>query len=278
MLSVFSVPHWHAFDLICLNLFPFWISGVSAEIYTRYGYEAIYGSACGFHILAITYALLFVKNTQQIKEELGLIDNSSINSNKSDSESLKSRKDSKTNIGSIFSLDHVIESFGVAFRRRPGGVRHVVIILISLFGLYSFANNGISSINNQYARAKFVWEDGTDSFNLYMAKVQSIGTVFNLFAIGVMMPVMTQILKLRDLSITAFCVFSSITGITTILFAHKAELLYLANFFRMFSDVVTVGIRSVLTKIVGEKDVGKVNYHIVFLLQIASILWIQSNL
>ena len=105
-----------------------------------------------------------------------------------------------------------------------------------------------------------------------MAKVQSIGTVFNLFAIGVMMPVMTQILKLRDLSITAFCVFSSITGITTILFAHKAELLYLANFFRMFSDVVTVGIRSVLTKIVGEKDVGKVNYHIVFLLQIASIL------
>ena len=135
----------------------------------------------------------------------------------------------------------------------------MVIILISLFGLYSFANNGISSINNQYARAKFVWENGTDSFNLYMASVQSIGTVFNLFAIGVMMPVMTQILKLRDLSITAFCVLSSITGITTILFAHKASLLYLANFFRMFSDVVTVGIRSTLTKIVGEKDVGKVS-------------------
>ena len=89
----------------------------------------------------------------------------------------------------------------------------------------------------------------------------SIGTVFNLFAIGVLMPIMTQVLKLSDLTITAFCVFSSFTGITTILLAGLAghyKYLYLANAFRMFSDVTTVGIRSALSKLVGSSDVGKV--------------------
>ena len=133
----------------------------------------------------------------------------------------------------------------------------MVIIMISLFGLYSFANNGASSINIQYARKKFKFGD-SDMFNKEWARIQSTGTVFNLFAIGALMPIMTQILRMRDLSITAFCVTSSITGITTILLATDYHFLYLANFLRMFSDVVTVGIRSALTKIVGERDVGKV--------------------
>ena len=94
--------------------------------------------------------------------------------------------------------------------------------------------------------------------------VQSTGTVFNLFAIGALMPIMTQILRMRDLSITAFCVTSSMTGITTILLATDYHFLYLANFLKMFSDVVTVGIRSALTKIVGERDVGKVQTNFYF--------------
>ena len=131
------------------------------------------------------------------------------------------------------------------------------MILISLFGMYSFANNGISSINIPYARAKFHW-DNSDQFNEWWSALQSLGTVFNLVAIGLVMPVLTQVFKLRDMTITAVCVASSFLGITMILLATKQELLYLANFLRMFSDVVSVGIRSALTKIVGENDVGKV--------------------
>ena len=127
--------------------------------------------------------------------------------------------------------------------------------------MYSLANNGISSINIPYAKAKFLWEGGTDSFTEEYAKIQSIGTIFNLFAIGALMPVMTQILKWSDLTITAFCVSSSFFGIMTILVAENYLILYLANFFRMFSDVTTVGIRSALSKLVGSNDVGKVIGH-----------------
>ena len=224
-------------------------SGISGKINTKFGYEAIYGSACILQILAMLYAIIFVKDTSKIKKETR--ENSETPLEKEE----KSKK--QATLSQIFSFKHIRESFGVAFKSRQGGVRHVILILISMFGLYTVAN-GISNINIQYARAKFEWTNGTDSFNEEWAQLQSIGTVFNLFAIGGLMPIMTQVLKLNDLSITAICVLSSMAGITTILLAENFMVLYLANFLRMFSDVVTVGIRSALTKIVGEKDIGKV--------------------
>ena len=96
-----------------------------------------------------------------------------------------------------YSLNHIKESFGVAFKSRPGGIRHVVIILIFLFGFNTFANVGISSVNVTYARKKFTWAGGTDEFNRIWAQLHSIGTVFNLFALGVLIPIMTQFLKMK---------------------------------------------------------------------------------
>ncbi len=231
---------------------------MSGKIFTRFGYEAIYGSACCLQILAIVYASLFVKESKDLKAyKQTTTNNSESEETTQDSSEENDTKESNKWLRR-FGCTHLAESFNVAFKKRPGGVRHVVIILISLFGLYSFANNGVSSINIQYARKKFTWTDGSDDFNERWAQLQSVGTVFNLFAIGALMPIMTQVLRLRDLSITAICVMSSVMGISTILLAKSFEWLYLANFLRMFSDVVTVGIRSALTKIVGEKDVGKV--------------------
>ena len=69
---------------------------------------------------------------------------------------------------------------------------------------------------------------------------------------------MTQFFKLKDLTITGITVTSSLAGLVTLLLATDYKLLYLANFFSMFADATTIGIRSALSKIVGEKDVGKV--------------------
>ena len=223
-------------------------SGVSGKISTRFGYGAIYGTAGVLQFLALTYAIFFVKESTDIRDYKGMTS--------ADSNGDKKKEKRTPSCQSIFST--MAQSFGVAFQKRDGGLRHIVIILIALFGLYGFANNGISSINIQYARARFTWEDGSDDFNEWWASLQSIGTVFNLFAIGVLMPIMTQVLKLKDLTIVSFCILSSLAGIMTFLIAKVAVLLYLANFLRMFSDVVTVGIRSTLTKIVGQQDVGKV--------------------
>lgn len=234
--------------------------GVSGEISARFGYEAIYGLGATFQCLAIGYCFFFVKesrNTQPTKDNYSTIANKSPSKGSTEEQNLNETEIRSTSPTSFFSLTHIKESFGVAFKSRPGGIRHVVIILIFLFGFNTFANVGISSINVTYARKKFTW-GGTDEFNKIWAQLHSIGTVFNLFALGVLIPIMTQVLKMKDLSITIFCVISSLAGLGTLLLAKSYKLLYLANFLRMFADVTTIGIRSTLSKIVGEKDVGKV--------------------
>jgi len=150
------------------------------------------------------------------------------------------------------------ESFQVAFKKRESGLRHVIVICISLFGMYSISTNSLSSVNIPYAKAKFTWKNGTETFSEEYAIIDGVGVVFSLFAIGALMPIMTQILKLSDLTITAICVLSSFTGNITIMLAENYKLLYLAQFFRMFMDVTTVGIRSALSKLVSSNDTGKV--------------------
>ena len=230
-------------------------SGVSGKVKNAYGYETIYATAAVFHILAMLYGFFFIKDSHQIRKRKEMM-----SSNSSAAELTKENSPEppapKLNFLAIFNFRNIIESFKVAFRRREGGVRHIVIILITLFGMYNFSN-GISNININYAKKKFSWNT-TDEFTETWSYVQSFSTGANLFAIGFIMPIMTQVLKLRDLSITAICVTSSLLGVTTILLAHKWEYLFLAYALRMFSDVVTVGIRSALTKIVGSNDVGKV--------------------
>jgi MFS family permease len=245
-------------------------SGISGKIFVKFGYIAIYSIGGVLQVLAILYAVFFVKESKLIRAEMGLDKTAEVDSETvsktaevdSETASKTASKEANEDEGrpgccSIFSLHHIKESFGVAFKKRPGGVMHVVVMLILLFGLYGFANNGIGAVNITYARGKFEWET-TDKFQEWWARYQSVGTVFNLFAIGVIMPIMTQVMHLRDLAITLICVLSSLAGIATVLFAEVAEVLYLANGLRMFSDVVTVGIRSALTKIVGSNDVGKV--------------------
>ena len=189
---------------------------MSGKISTRFGYGAIYGSAGVLQFLALTYAIFFVKESTDIRDYKGMTSDSSTNVDKA-----AAAEKRIPSCQSIFST--MAQSFGVAFQKRDGGLRHIVIILIALFGLYGFANNGISSINIQYARARFTWEEGSDDFNEWWASLQSIGTVFNLFAIGVLMPIMTQVLKLKDLTIVSFCILSSLAGIMTFLIAKVAN-------------------------------------------------------
>ena len=158
----------------------------------------------------------------------------------------------------------------------------IMALVVSIFHMLKLSLNGITELMNRVLEQTALPKSMQKSKVLvrayyFLVKMNflrniifnlSAGTVFNLFAIGVLMPIMTQVLKLSDLTITAFCVFSSFTGITTILLAGLAghyKYLYLANAFRMFSDVTTVGIRSALSKLVGSSDVGKVScYNVEF--------------
>ena len=66
-------------------------------------------------------------------------------------------------LSDIFQLNNLKESFNVAFKERPGGMRHITVLLIFLFSVYMLVGLGGSVVDYPYAREMFGWES-TDYF------------------------------------------------------------------------------------------------------------------
>ena len=71
------------------------------------------------------------------------------------------------------NLKYPKESFFAVFKKRVGGVRHVVVMLVLLFGLYGLQCMGVKMISLSYARNEFVWKS-TDYFNEWWSSYKSI--------------------------------------------------------------------------------------------------------
>ena len=58
---------------------------------------------------------------------------------------------------SVFSLEHIKNSFGVVFKPREDGSRHFIVLLVASFAIYTYANTGTILINLPYAKQQFIW-------------------------------------------------------------------------------------------------------------------------
>ena len=158
---------------------------------------------------------------------------------------------------SVFSLEHVKNSFNVVFKKREDGSRHFIGMLVLLFGLYSLASTGANNINISYAKKKFEWDSDTE-FNDWWSLYSSTNTLLTTFAIGAIMPVLTQVLKLNDLVISGWCLTCYVGALCIIMIVPRAELLYASTPFQMFHSLTTTTIRAALSKIIDPNDIGKV--------------------
>ena len=97
--------------------------------------------------------------------------------------------------------------------------------------------------------------------NVYYYFVFSLSylqTVLSCVSLAAILPIMTPAVKLHDLIITTLCLSSALCYLSCILLARNPEILYLAAVIRSFAEMTTTSIRSAITKIVGNQDVGKV--------------------
>ena len=76
-------------------------------------------------------------------------------------------------------------------------------------------------------------------------------------SLAAILPIMTQAVKLHDLTITAICLSIALGSLICILLARNPEILYLAAVIRLFAEMATMSIRSAITKIVGNQDVER---------------------
>ena len=74
---------------------------------------------------------------------------------------------------SMLDVNHPKDSFRALFKKRDGGIRHVVVMLVILFGLHSLQCMGVKLVSVSYARNEFEWHS-TDDFNEWWSSYSSI--------------------------------------------------------------------------------------------------------
>ena len=74
---------------------------------------------------------------------------------------------------SMLDVNYPKDSFRALFKKREGGIRHVVIMLVILFGLHSLQCMGVKLVSVSYARNEFEWHS-TDNFNEWWSSYSSI--------------------------------------------------------------------------------------------------------
>ena len=126
--------------------------------FSSFRYEAIYGIALSSHVLAILYGVFFIKDTKKVLQQ-----QRSVIAEQSSEESAEESKGSS--FKDLFSLSHIKESFMTAFRKREGGLRHIVVILILTFGISGIAAAAGSQVSKSNSRrltkrAHFVFISG----------------------------------------------------------------------------------------------------------------------
>jgi len=233
--------------------------GISGKINTAYGPAAIYVTGCVCQSLALLYAIFCVKEYKLPNEnpDNGIERKQSLPVSTQLCQQKTIHSDKKASLSSIMNLKYPKESLCAIFKKRDGGVRHVVVMLVFLFGLYALQCMGVKMISLSYARNEFVWES-TDYFNEWWSSYKSVQTVLNCVSLGLVLPFLTHVVRLQDLTITAICLTSTLASLVCILLAKIPELLYLSAVIKLFSEMTTTTIRSGLTKIIGPQDIGKV--------------------
>ena len=225
-------------------------SALGAAIYSALGYVGVH--LCGLicHAIAILYGFFILKESR-LKSK---------NNNNEDTKEKIEKKVQQESVGKchgLFKLQNLKQSFTVAFKKREGSARTVIILLVLLFGAYEVATGGMGAVKSQYVRKRFTWET-TDYFAKWWSLFSSLDTVFELIALAIVSPLLSMVFHLSDLSVVMVSMVSTILGILIYLTARIPEVLYLAGLLGMLKDLITLGIRSTVSKIVGSDDVGKV--------------------
>ena len=100
--------------------------------------------------LAIIYGLIVVKDTKKVLETQRSI------AAEKDGKVLEEDGKKGTSFKELFSLAHIKAAFVTAFKKRKGGLRRVVILLILMFGVHGIAISVSSQVIKQYSSSNNV--------------------------------------------------------------------------------------------------------------------------
>jgi len=205
---------------------------INGPIYKRFDYYGSFGAgaicyALGFLIVLLTFKDPKKKNGEPTTETKGR---------------------------SVVSLQDLANSFKVLTKPREGGMRHIVVLLYACFTCGSLTYTGVDFL---YFRRKFNFSDEEELINWYnhLRSYTALADVVSLF---VVLPLMVRTLGFHDMTIVICAVSAQAAKSLIYFFAEQKNVIYTVIFFSIFSPLVTQPLRSSMTKIVGQSDVGAI--------------------
>ncbi|XP_065218992.1 probable peptidoglycan muropeptide transporter SLC46 [Planococcus citri] len=161
--------------------------------------------------------------------------------------------DKKLSFSKIFSVMKIVDSFKVVFKKSLGRGRIVVVILLSIYTLISFATQGEKAILYLFLRYKFHWDEREFStYIVYRYIGVAIGSVFCSI-------ILSKILKIHDGIIGVFAGLWDTIAVIGYLFAYKTWHLYAVPIFDVFHGTALSVSLSFLSKFYKSDELGRLS-------------------
>ncbi|XP_041988750.1 solute carrier family 46 member 3-like [Aricia agestis] len=153
----------------------------------------------------------------------------------------------------FFDIQYVKETMMVAFKDGPNKRRLRVIMLVIVLCVVIGPIYGEMSVMYLFTRYRFNWNEVDFSmFSTYAMCTSLLGT---LFSVGVF----SHLLKYDDAIIGVISCMSKILAGFMYAFATKTWHIYIAPLIEIFNGTSFIAMRSMVSKLVGRDELGKVN-------------------
>ncbi|XP_063241106.1 proton-coupled folate transporter-like [Bacillus rossius redtenbacheri] len=153
----------------------------------------------------------------------------------------------------FFNIEHVKETFEVAFKKRHGNRRQRVLMIMILSIVLVGPMFGETSVNYLFTRYRFNWDEFDFSmYSTYTVVVHLIGTM-------IAMTVFCKVLKMDDGLVGFIGCISKIAASFLFAFSYAPWMLYAGQVVEMLSGAGVIAMRASASKLVPADELGKVN-------------------
>lgn len=201
---------------------------LNAPLYKRFDYFGSFGMGLLCYILGLLLVLITFKETKKEGEAKGG--------------------------RNMVSLSDLANSFMVLVKKREGGMRHIVILLIVAFTCNGLTYTGVDFL---FFRKNFDFS-GEDELITWYTHLRSYTAIGDVIALFIVLPILVKTLQLHDLTIVILSALAHLSKSLIYYAAQEKSLIYVTIAFCLVSPLCTQPLRSSMTKIAGQGDVGAI--------------------
>ncbi|GBL95792.1 hypothetical protein AVEN_716-1 [Araneus ventricosus] len=207
-------------------------------VYRYYGYFYIYVIGFVLHVMCLPWLLLIVEETT----------------------GLDSTATWKEKSSDLFVCESLLKGWKASVRARPNKGRCLILLYFASMCVIMLSYESLGSIAYIYVQHIYNWDPTT---------YNTVNTIFSLttmVVLGISIPLLVRIFKVSDFALGLTGVFSMMAKYTIFAFAHYGiYLYYLGNAAGFLSGLVSLAVRSSVSKIADRDELGKLEYDNVFL-------------